>query len=615
MHTGKQTVRPINGHFNIPLKQWLYAFCFLCLTLIDWSRCSQSGWIWAFSVNLTGPLLCILILSHFSFRKLHLLPYVIWTLIWAVISLLVVFVCRYAFPYGYIYQYLTGTLNVFCLGVMGIRMWQAKIKLPDMKTFQKILIVLWILLVLCMTVSPDQERVWPIWFFSFFTFFYAVPYTEAEKKQLWKGMSAGIILGFFALQIYAYGFRPYDLPRYRGAFGNSNMTALFYLVVLSMFLYLLWDIELEQRRLRDIGEKLKRNQVVWKYFYLLMAGGQVSFVFFTIGRTAMALSLVLVTAYGVLSGCYAYRSPHFLKVLRQWAILFGFVILTFPCVYLTIRYLPTVLHHPIWYEGEYTVDKVHSFDPSYSDKYVTFEEYYEATLGRFDRGMFRNLFSNTEEERSNAEDEMMEGAAYKTLHAYETVNLVWIEKMDGDSGSDQAEADKVTDPEHTALSYVSANGADESANDTDASDAVNAVLSEEYASDSSAIRREIFTLYWNGLNMIGHKLADGYFQITPYFHAWHAQNLFLQIGFYYGIPAGILSILLVIALGIRALLCFFRNPLRPEGLLPGLIWVVFVGYGTLECVWYPGQLILFLFFFVQKVEVPPAKQKITRSLT
>ena len=45
------------------------------------------------------------------------------------------------------------------------------------------------------------------------------------------GMVDGTIISFFMLQIFAYGFRPYDVVRYIGAFSNSNITALHYLLV------------------------------------------------------------------------------------------------------------------------------------------------------------------------------------------------------------------------------------------------------------------------------------------------------------------------------------------------------------------------------------------------
>jgi len=47
---------------------------------------------------------------------------------------------------------------------------------------------------------------------------------------LWDGLANGIILGFFLIQIFAYGFRPYDEVRYKGAYSNCNVNSLMYLM-------------------------------------------------------------------------------------------------------------------------------------------------------------------------------------------------------------------------------------------------------------------------------------------------------------------------------------------------------------------------------------------------
>jgi len=129
------------------------------------------------------------------------------------------------------------------------------------------------------------------------------------------------------------------------------------------------------------------------------------------------------------------------------------------------------------------------------------------------------------------------------------------------------------------------------------------ILSGEDTSNSSKIRKEIYLLYFKNLNFKGHILTDGYYQITPEYHAWHAQNVFLQIAYYYGIPSGILFFFLILAAGWLGVKGFLLNPIRYENLIPILVWLVFVVIGLLECVWNPGQLILTLLFLVQKIMI------------
>ena len=47
-----------------------------------------------------------------------------------------------------------------------------------------------------------------------------------------------------------------------------------------------------------------------------------------------------------------------------------------------MRYLPPVFHHPVWFWGEWDDNKVHSWDPVDSIKYVDFDEFMDAALGR-----------------------------------------------------------------------------------------------------------------------------------------------------------------------------------------------------------------------------------------
>lgn len=46
------------------------------------------------------------------------------------------------------------------------------------------------------------------------------------------------------------------------------------------------------------------------------------------------------------------------------------------------RYLPAVFHHPVWFWGEWSEDKVHSWDPWNSEKYVDIDELLETAVGR-----------------------------------------------------------------------------------------------------------------------------------------------------------------------------------------------------------------------------------------
>ena len=117
---------------------------------------------------------------------------------------------------------------------------------------------------------------------------------------------------------------------------------------------------------------------------------------------------------------------------------------------------------------------------------------------------------------------------------------------------------------------------------------------------SSEIRAAIFKAYWNDLNLWGHSEKEGYYQITKDYKCWHAQNLWLQIAYYFGIPAGMIAIILTIVLIAFYLKRGWQSRLDARyGVLPLLIVVLYFSFGIMEVVWNPGQLVFCLVFLVQ----------------
>jgi|GEM_PF-721424 len=582
-------------------KQIVYTICFFALVLIDWVRGSQDGDRWALVNNCTGFVMIVLMLiliksaenkstSKNTTKKIQRVPYFIWLAIWVIGASMGYIIWNHNPGRVYHYQYISGALNIGCLGIVGIRIWQSREELRLYKLWKNgaweelnrkgklragILAISWLLMVFFMTFSPFRS-LWQVWFLVMFGMFYLIPIGREEGKKLWNGMTDGIIWGFFAIQIFAYGFRPYDEVRYKGAFSNCNMNALFYLVTYIMVLYRLYVLNskerLEAEQKKIIGRLIKA-------FYYILAGGLITFIFFTISRTALLAAFVITFLYGIMTVTIAYKEK-VSRLLLQWFLIGICALLTFPCVYVTIRYLPGILHHPIWYSGEYSVSRVHSYDPINSDKYVSLEEFWETAIGRLD---YRILSGHT-----GGEMKMVAQATVPEVSVPGEAYLV-------DNGS--IEDISIEDISIEDIVAEELNGNDGSEGK------IEYILSGEDTSNSSKIRKEIYLLYFKNLNFKGHILTDGYYQITPEYHAWHAQNVFLQIAYYYGIPSGILFFFLILAAGWLGVKGFLLNPIRYENLIPILVWLVFVVIGLLECVWNPGQLILTLLFLVQKIMI------------
>ena len=67
---------------------------------------------------------------------------------------------------------------------------------------------------------------------------------------------------------------------------------------------------------------------------------------------------------------------------RNGLLLMLCICMMFPVTFGMTRYLPPVFHHPVWFWGEWSEQKVHSWDPWNSGKYVDLEDVITAAIGR-----------------------------------------------------------------------------------------------------------------------------------------------------------------------------------------------------------------------------------------
>ncbi len=508
-------------------KRTLYILCFAALNLIEFLRGSQTGDVWKAAANCTGIVMAVIIFSELPLRKLVDRINIIFVLL-CVIAMGVVHVCWQLhpgeFPWG---QAQTAVMNVCWIGI-ALRYFFHKIVIEKKIRFKPGLLGwLWIALSILMILSVSG-RWWPLWFLFMFGMFYLADYEKGDREALWDGMIDGTILSFFVMQIYAYGFRPYDELRYKGALSNSNMMALYYLIIYLMCLMKLHVLE--------------RKGAKWgvKFFYLTGAGGMLSFQVFTMCRTAWIVSIIITIAYGILVVRRIWMRKWY-QVFCGGAALALAALLTFLPVYYSIRWFPVILHHPVWYEGEYGVDKVHSFDPADSEKYVSLDEFLEVLLGR----IFNTL------KRVRQCDPLI-----LTAHAAEGHEMD-MEKVD--------------------------------------------LIQVPWTEDLGLLERlTIYKAYWDDMTWFGNGMEKGYYLIGEgeYFSR-HAQNLWLQMAYTFGIPAGVLTVVLTVVL----LWVHGKNVLRAGedsyAIIPFFVCVLFVVFGLMEIVWNPGQLVMFLMFFVQ----------------
>lgn len=527
-------------------KHILYSICFICFALIDWCRGSQNWMNWATMNNLTGVFMSLLMMSHFRWKEESKKPYLIWLALWLAGSM-TGYVIWYMTPWAiFETQYWTGAVSVCFVGIVALRVFRERKQLEVRFSGFPVLVLSFLVMSLLMSFSPMGE-IWPAWYFVLFGLFYLIPYSAEERRELWKGMADGQIIAFFILQIIAYGFRPYDEVRYEGMYVNCNMNALFYLLTYIALLYRSHVLRWQEKR---EGVMITRKRMLAKIFLRILTAGIWGFVLLTMTRTAMIMLVVLTALYGVVEFVVLYRESPWKIYLRTFNLVLGAIVL-FPMVYLTVRWLPTILHHPIWFGGDYSINKVHSFDPADSEKYVSWEEVLEELLGRMGVGL---LYTSSQPDTPETEMPLLASTQVTAEMLQSSDRVVWQEEL----------------------------------------------LEGNDRKNSGKVRLQIWKLYLKNMNLTGHELEDGYFQITPGYHAWHAQNVFLQVGFYYGAIAGVLLIVLTVGVGLQAVKLIPRKS-RCEDILPLLIGLLFVAYGMSESVWYPGQMILLLIYMIPKI--------------
>lgn len=513
-------------------KQFLYTLCFVAFMVIDWTRGSQVGSTWAWTVNMTGVVMAVILFSAYSPREFMKPVYLVYSA-----------VCIAALPLSYYWwnlhqaaiyrdKLLTAVLNVWLLGIFVIKLFVDVVIYKTRKLHFTKTEILAALMLLWMLFSKNED-IWPIWYLVMFGLFYHTEYDREDIKALKTGMLNGVIATFFILQGAAFVFRPFDdyHHRYNGIYANCNINAMFYGIVWIAFLIKLYDI-------RQSGDKK------WKEILcFIFAGAVATFSFLTVSKTAWISMLMAGFFYVIIADFYhlEYKAG---KMLERLALYAAVVLVCIPVTYGAVRYLPPVFHHPVWYEGEYSEEKVHSWDPWDSEKYVSWEEFSEGFSERI-MPYVKAIFGKYWPEAGTMIVKASEGITIGDT------TYKWTEK--------------------STMDFASALG-----------------------------RISYWEYYLKNGNMTGHMSSEGHDIAGPYIYVWHAQNMFVQFWYYYGIPSAILFLIVLCML----IFSSFKGAIKEkEGsfALSCLLYIIFFGaFGLFEATWYPGQMILLLAFFTPK---------------
>ncbi|MCM1213746.1 MAG: hypothetical protein NC331_00590 [Lachnospiraceae bacterium] len=506
------------------IKTW-YAMCFLALGIIDQRRGSASGEVQMAAANLTGVVMAGMIVPSLDKEKFKDKIYLYGAIVLGLIGIVVgIWGLQ---NWNYKGQWITGVLNVVIWGYLTIYIVREWKRLQLQEKIKQPFFVMTVVMFLLMLFSAHERNV-SLWLIVVFGVFYLVGVQNRYRDAFFQGMLNGIILWFFVQQIIAFGFRPYDRIRYRGLYSGEMQNGLFYMIVYCAFML----------KVISLWERKKSKALSYSCF--LLSAGCISFAVYTGSRApimgAGIASIVIYVWYDIV-----YRRSFYRLIVHCMSFLLC-VVITFPVVYGCIRYLPTILHHPIWFEGEYYENgSVRSFDPWDSKRYITFEKAVDESLGRI-------------------------------LSAIGIDLKEWRKKSVSGILGIRTYAKEIGEPGDTPENPFTLPGVD--------------------LHSAMGARKVIYVYYWNHLNWRGHSGAEQGFFLTEESYMVHAHNMFLQIAYDYGILVGLLFI------GVYFGKLFQTLRAGKDNMLEAMICVAFLlailGFGFFEMVVVPGQITVVL---------------------
>lgn len=518
-------------------KYWLYFLCIVALNYIEYLCANKEGDVWKTAANCTGLVIMVIVFSQLPIRKFLKPVYYGYTVLCiAAIGLIYLHWRQHIGEYCF-GQMATAVMNIWWLGLAVPYFFHQVIEEKSLKLQIGALGWTWIAFTVW-TVISVAGRWWPVWYLFMFGTFYLTRFSREDRADLMAAVLDGTIFSFFIVQSYAYLFRPYDRVRYHGAFVNSNMMALYYLIVYCMVLIKLHLLH------------VKGAKWGWKLFYYVGAAGLLGFQFLTICRTSWVCSVVITLYYGWTVLHKAWGEKFRKLFLRGCALALSAVVL-FPVVFWTVRWLPTIHPHPNWHPGEWQTDCVFSWDPPDSEKYVEMDEFLEDALGRI----------------------------VDVLKLFQSRNPFVLRAYASET------ADVIPEPDY------------------------------DWQRSSLTIRKVFFQTYWEHSTWLGHPEEDGHYVFEESgVYIWHGQNLWIQMVYYFGYPAGVLVLLMIVLSLRKALKKAGTIREDPYAILPIIIWLVYFMFGLVELVWNPGQLIFTFVFLVMHPQLAGDAQEWAEAL-
>jgi len=441
-------------------------------------------------------------------------------------------------------------LNAAIIVVWGLVLVLALLRMKKdcWKNISKLSFGVWILYVVLM-YWWRADRTWV--FTATLPFFVLLLYnlSVAERSRLLKNVTNGIFVSFGIYMLYSLHHRPFNawiLSRYGGMFFTVACTGMYLVVVTGAA----WG--------RLCGQWKTRAGFLsggWKSLGIL--GVSVSCILLTMSRAAMltaAVDFVLV----FLAACILYKK-RWKRIAKEIVLLGAALFLCFPLTYSATRIVPAVANDPIYsnYEQGQIFREYNVFEGDASndmEKYMSIERFFAVLLGRF----------------QVASEQSIDNSAVTTDSA--------------------GEADTV----NSASSEESSTGVTPSVEKGDT--VYNYVV--ETDSDVSNGRFDIYKAYFQALQIEGHdsmavENEDG----SKY---EHAHSSYLQVAYDFGIPTGIVFLILCALTLWNSIVACYRYGAKHDIYLVAFSLVVTFGViSVTEWAFHPCIPVGFAFLLVQ----------------
>ncbi|MBR6380608.1 MAG: hypothetical protein IKS07_02890 [Lachnospiraceae bacterium] len=320
------------------LRIW-YVGCFAALCIIDQRRGSVTGSMQLVLPNLA--LLCVLLLAAPACRPSDFRHRIYG--VWAILCIGACYALSQSLRGEYLGMWISGSCVLLLAGALLIRGFRIRMNkmpkledilaeaekaehasgakgdspspekpflyaLPDRFRRDPAVFLMILFLILCIVLSKNNTF-WPAAYLLVFGAVLQARIPQEDRKILFQSLPEGILLGFFLLQGLAFVFRPYDEVRYSGMYANPNMNALFYVMVFGACLVkyaacgqvIRRESAGESENPEGRGLSVKAARIL-RILCLVLAGALCGFILLTACRSAMVAAAAAAVVTAILDG-------------------------------------------------------------------------------------------------------------------------------------------------------------------------------------------------------------------------------------------------------------------------------------------------------------------------